>query len=50
LRWWQFLRSLDVERNDGRVQCDRVGWFEHYRRLQLGRLQRVRQLQWLRVR
>jgi hypothetical protein len=52
LRSWQLLRSLGVERNDGRVECDRVGRFEHYRRLQLRRLQlrRLRQLQWLRVR
>jgi hypothetical protein len=53
LRWWQFFRSIDVERDDGRVECDRVeryGWFEHYWRLHLRWLQRVRQLQWLWVR
>jgi len=53
LRWWQFFRSIDVERGDGRVECDgveRFGWFEHYWRLQLWWLQRIRQLQWLWVR
>jgi len=53
MRRWQFLRSVDFERGDGWVECDRVerfGWIGHHWRFQLRRFQRFREHRWLRLR